>query len=133
MRPRAANCVEVIALAPLDSATHYATHVVPFVRPFTLALVASLAPHRAGDVLDHGAGTGEVALAVHARYPEALVTALDPNEPFLDALATSTAGDSAWLDLVVGRIEEQPWPAPRFDMVLSQLALMFVSDPAAEL
>ena len=117
----------------MDSATHYDTYVVPFIRPFTNAVVGSLAGHQVQHVLDHGAGTGELTFALRAAYPAADVTALDPNEPFLQRLSATDGPEPKRLDVVVGRIAEQPWSGPRFDTVVSQLSLMFVADAAVEL
>lgn len=105
--------------------------VLPYIHPFTRALVRAVTvpPHAA--ILDHGAGTGEVTLALHRRYPDAHIVALDPDRAMLDRLHAK-AGTAPWLTLHVGTLQSMTGPR-LFDLCVSQLALVFVSQPAREL
>lgn len=105
--------------------------VLPFIHPYTRALVCSVQVPSDAAILDHGAGTGEVTLALHRRWPEAHIVALDPSGPMLARLRQK-AGLAPWLTIDEGHLHSGCALGP-FDLCISQLALVFVSDPAAEL
>ncbi|MCZ7529179.1 MAG: class I SAM-dependent methyltransferase [Acidimicrobiia bacterium] len=84
-----------------------------------------VAPER---ILEVGAGEGEIARALAARYPEARITILDLPDPELAGEwrsldATATHGDATHL----------PFPDQAFDLVLAIEVLEHVEDPDAAL
>ena len=105
--------------------------VLPFIHPFTRALVRAVTAPPNAMILDHGAGTGEVALALHRRRPDARIVALDPAEPMLERLRVK-AGTAPWLTIHEGSLQSMADLGP-FDLCVSQLALVFVPDPGTEL
>ena len=117
----------------LDAAGHYDRYVVPFTEPYTRTLMAALGRAVSGQVLDHGAGTGTLTQRFLRDYPCAQVTALDPSPAMLRRLADRLADrDRDRVEIVHGTAENLP-AARRFDAIVSQLAFMFVPDPAADL
>lgn len=82
-------------------------------------------------MLDHGSGTGEVALALHRRWPDARIVALDPDRLMLERLQEK-AGLAPWLAVREGHLHSGLDLGP-FDLCVSQLALVFVPDPRTEL
>ncbi|GAC1335482.1 MAG: hypothetical protein NVSMB22_28090 [Chloroflexota bacterium] len=115
----------------MNGPERYDRLVLPFVRPYTRALLRAVRPPSDATVLDHGAGTGEVALALHRLWPDARVVALDPSGPMLARLQEK-AGTAPWLTLHEGELLSASNLGP-FDLCVSQLSLVFVSDAAAEL
>jgi ubiquinone/menaquinone biosynthesis C-methylase UbiE len=105
--------------------------VLPFVRPYTKALLSALRLPPGATVLDHGAGTGEVTLAIHRRWPDTHIVALDPSGPMLTRLQEK-AGTAPWLTIYKGELRSASNLGP-FDLCVSQLSLVFVSDAAVEL
>ena len=116
----------------MNAAERYDRLVLPFVRPFTRPLVDSVDCADEGSVLDHGTGTGEVALAIHRRCPHARVTALDPSADMLEGLRAKAVGVQPWLTIQKGTMASAGFERA-FDVCLSQLVLMFVPDPGEEL
>ncbi len=102
-----------------------------------------------GVVLDAGCGTGDALIDFAVRYPDARRIALDVAVPMLDAARSKTrlrqsavarlfgafggragGGEPAF---VCGDIATLPFAAAAFDLVWSNLALQWVSDPSAAL
>jgi len=83
------------------------------------------APHY---ILDLGCGTGFAAMEAARRWPQANITALDAAPEMLATARgklpelETIAGDAATLDF-----------APRFDLILSSMALHWITDPRAML
>jgi SAM-dependent methyltransferase len=117
---------------PSGGPEEYDRLVVPFIRPFTQMLVRHAGALDAAEVLDHGAGTGEVTLALHRRWPDAHVTALDPNREMLDRLRAKAGDDAGWLHLQEGTLGQAGF-VNQFDLCASQMSLMFVPDPGVDL
>ena len=145
----------------------YELDVLPFVRPFTDALVASLRPHSIDRLLDHGAGTGEVIQRLRQAGMSGCALAVEPDagmvarlrDHFSEEPATRVFDDR--LANYVARITTDTTDMPNtrclsdtsdrpdnecttdnqrttdvlsgFDVITSQLVLMFVEDPVAEL
>ncbi len=82
------------------------------------AVLAATADVRATRVLELGTGTGETALLVRARHPEASWVGIDASEPML-ARARERLPDA---DLRPARLEDELPPGP-FDLVVSALAV----------
>lgn len=113
-------------------AERYDRLALPFVREYTPLLLAGLAVPVGGRVLDHGAGTGEVTLELHRRFPDAAVTAVDPDAGLLGQLRAKAGPDSGWLRVRIGTLDTVRVGAA-VDVVLSQLVLSLTTDPAHEL
>jgi len=82
------------------------------------AVVAVTAGVHAARVLELGTGTGETALRVHARHPEAAWVGIDSSEPMLGRARERLPG----ADLRLLRLEDE-LPAGSFDLVVSVLAV----------
>ena len=121
------------ALSPYECLSPYERDVLPFVRPFTDALVASVDMDSIDGLLDHGAGTGAVALALRNAGYGGAVVALDPSPTMADRLRVNIGGDPA-TTVFEGRLAEfiAAYPAERFGLITTQLVLPFVDDPRGE-
>jgi SAM-dependent methyltransferase len=75
--------------------------------------------------LDVGAGTGKLTLVLSELLGEENVAAVDPSEPFADALA----GRFTAADVRRGAAEELPFEDGSFDVVCAQLVINFLGDP----
>ena len=82
------------------------------------AAAAATAGVEARDVLELGTGTGETAVRVLARHPEARWVGVDASDAMLGRARERLPG----ADLRQGRLEEE-LPAGPFDLVLSTLAV----------
>jgi SAM-dependent methyltransferase len=80
-------------------------------------------------VLDVGCGPGALTGVLLERLGADLVAAIDPSESFVSAVAERFPD----LDVRRGVAEELPFPDDRFDLVLAQLVVHFMSDPVAGL
>ena len=120
----------------VDGQTTYERDVLPFIRPFSVALLASLqnVPLEAVSHFDHGSGTGEVLRALDTPTMAARVVALEPN-PTMSNRFTELYGSYNSVSLYIGTLENYlaTDPALDFDVVTSQLVLPFVPDPFREL
>jgi SAM-dependent methyltransferase len=75
--------------------------------------------------LDVGAGTGKLAGVLAERLGEENVSAVDPSEPFVAALAERLPA----ADLRSAGAEDLPFLDETFDAVLAQLVVNFMADP----
>jgi SAM-dependent methyltransferase len=112
-------------------AERYDRLTLPFVQQHTPLLDAGAVVPDAGRVLDHGAGTGEVSLEVHRRFPRAAVTAVDTDARLLDRLRVGRS-NAEWLQVLTGTVDTVD-VGVAVDVVFSQLVLSLTTDPAHEL
>jgi len=77
-------------------------------------------------VLDVGCGPGALTGVLAARVGASQVSAFDPSPPFVAECAARYPG----ISVREGRAEDIPFDDARFDCVLAQLVLHFVTDPA---
>ncbi|HEX6951911.1 MAG TPA: class I SAM-dependent methyltransferase [Gaiellaceae bacterium] len=91
------------------------------------AVVAATAEAHPTCVLELGTGTGETALCVRARHPEASWVGIDASEAML-ARARERMPDT---DLRLQRLEDE-LPAGPFDLVVSALAVHHLDGPGKQ-
>lgn len=85
---------------------------------------------RRGDrVIDVGCGLGALTGELVSRVGAGLVSAVDPSEPFADAVRTRFPG----VDVQVAPAEQLPFDSGTFDRALAQLVVQFMPDPVAGL
>ena len=84
-------------------------------------------PRRVGRVLDVGCGPGALTTVLAARLGHEAVSAIDPSEPFVDAVRARLPGVS----VRQGAAEELPFADAVFDAALSELVVHFMADPSA--
>jgi len=83
-------------------------------------------------ILEVGSGSGAVTMRLLADFPEAQVTALEPDGDLL-ALAGERLGASPRLSLVHGSIDHNPLGEGGFDLVVVRYVLQHLADPVAAL
>ena len=113
----------------------YEADVLPFIRPFTEELVASVDLRTTQRVLDHGSGTGEVIVQLRRAGLDASVLAVEPNETMARRLRQVVPYESGSAETFEGFLVDYvtEHPGERFDLITSQLVLSFVDDPLGEL
>jgi SAM-dependent methyltransferase len=75
--------------------------------------------------LDVGAGTGKLTAVLAASLGEANVSAVDPSEPFVEALGSRFPA----AEIAQAAAEELPFADGSFDAVFAQLVVNFMGDP----
>lgn len=94
------------------------------------AQLADLAGVGAGQrVLDVGCGPGALTTELVARVGPASVSAVDPSEPFVNAVRERLAG----VEVLKASAEQLPFADRTFDATLAQLVVHFMTDPVAGL
>lgn len=93
----------------------------------TDALASSAGIGADSSVLDVGAGTGAGMRRLVELVGPAAVTAVDPSEPFVEALRARFPG----VDVRLASAESLPFDDGAFDAALAQLVVNFMKDPAA--
>jgi SAM-dependent methyltransferase len=92
--------------------------------------LADLAGIRAGQrAIDVGCGPGAMTAELVARLGATNVAAVDPSEPFVDAVRARYPG----VDVRQASAEQLPFEERTFDAALAQLVVHFMSDPVAGL
>jgi SAM-dependent methyltransferase len=79
-----------------------------------------------GDLLDAGCGTGSLAHAMAARWPDRRAIGIDIAEPYVDFARQADAGEGPRFD--IGDLCRLPYADAAFSGAASQLVLNFVSD-----
>jgi SAM-dependent methyltransferase len=100
-----------------------------FSDPLADALVDLLDPQPGQRALDVGCGPGAVTERLVGRLGAAAVKAIDPSAPFVDAVRARCPG----VDVRSGVAEALPFPDDSVDVAVSQLVVLFMSDPVAGL
>ena len=118
----------------IDERIPYERDVLPFMRPFTDRLVASIDLSTVSCMLDHGAGTGEVVCQLRDAGYRGRVSAFDPNDSMASRLWTNI-GAYPGTTVYQGHLSDfiEAHPSQRFDLITSQIVLPFVDDPGREL
>ena len=104
---------------------------VPCYNEMLDALLAYL-PHKASNILELGAGSGNLTLRLLSRYPDASITSMDISEEMLK-LTGSRVGEQEgersdrWQPLCAP-FESLPLPGKEFDLVVSSISLHHVED-----
>ncbi len=80
-------------------------------------------------ILDLGCGTGNLTLAVAARYPEARITIVDGSREMLDITA-ARLGPGRSVECIEARFEELDLPLRAYDLVTSSVALHHIPNQA---
>ena len=91
------------------------------------AILAAAGDLRGRSVLDAGCGDGAFAVAAWAKG--ARVSGVDASQTMLEAAHTRALGSGARVDLVHASVEELPFPADTFDVVVMASVLCTVEDP----
>lgn len=113
---------------------NYERYFVPVIPAPLAADLVEMARILPGEhVLDVGCGTGVVSrLAAQAAGPTGRVVGTDPTPGMLEVAASIPAPPGTSIEWRQAPAESLPLPDESFDLVLCQLALMFVADrPAA--
>lgn len=91
-------------------------------------------PRNASSVLELGCGTGNLSLALAARYPEARITFVDASPEMIDVtrarLEAARAGEESRFIFACERFESFGTGAGAFDLVASSISLHHVVDKA---
>ena len=121
--------------APANPAETYEAYMVPPVfRPTAKRLLDVVTPAPGERVLDVGCGTGIVARRAALRVrPGGFVSGLDRSADMLAVARAAAAREGVAIDWHEGVAEALPFADDRFDLVLSQYALMFFADRAKAL
>ncbi len=114
-------------------AENYQRHFVPAIgTPVSRDVLLAAALQPGERVHDVGCGTGHVArLAAESVGPTGSVTAVDIAPDMIEVARGIPSPDGAAIDWKVGDATALPLPDNGFDVVLCQMALMFVEDRAA--
>lgn len=118
----------------------YARHWGPVIRPMAEAVLELVPLLDAGSarLLDIGTGTGTVALAALERWPNVVVTGIDPSRAMLDiarreARQRLPLTGRARLRLEIAPADRLPFRAGSFDAAVSSFVLQLVPSRAAAL
>ena len=120
---------------PVNPAETYERYMVPALfAPAAEHLLAVARLRPADRVLDVGTGTGIVArLAAPNIGSTGSVAGLDASPAMLSIARAMASEEGLTIDWDEGQAEALPYPDERFDLVLSQFALMFFTDRAGAL
>jgi len=111
------------------SATAYGRFMGRFSEPLAEQFLGLVGARPGLRVLDVGAGAGALTAALVSVLGSGAVSAIDPSEPFVDALRARCPD----VDVRLAAAEEIPFPDDTFDAVLAQLVVHFMTDPVGGL
>jgi ubiquinone/menaquinone biosynthesis C-methylase UbiE len=116
--------------APTNPAETYERYMVPALFAPAAEHLLAVASLRPGEhVLDVGTGTGIVArLAAPNVAPGGTITAIDASPDMLSVARARALEEGLSIEWQEGQAEALPYSDQRFDLVLSQFALMFFAD-----
>ena len=100
-----------------------------FSRPLARELVERIGVREGQRALDVGCGSGAVTERLVDVLGAGAVCAIDPTPPFVAAVRERLAG----VDVRLGGAEELPYDDDAFDLVVANLVVPFMTDPAAGL
>ncbi len=109
------------------SARSYGLFMGRFSDPLAPAFADFAGVVAGSSALDVGCGTGALTDVLGQRLGPGMVTAIDPSTSFVEATRHRFPG----MDVRQGRAEDLPFEEGRFDLVLAQLVVHFMTDPAA--
>jgi SAM-dependent methyltransferase len=98
-----------------------------FSEPLATKFVELIDAHEGQSALDVGCGPGALTSELVDRLGVSAVAAIDPSEPFVEAVRERFPN----IDVRRGVAENLPYADDRFDLVLAQLVVQFMSDPIA--
>jgi SAM-dependent methyltransferase len=107
------------------TATAYGRFMGRFSEPLGLHFLDLVGVRQGQRALDVGCGAGALTSALVTRLGSDAVTAVDPSEPFVDAVRERCPG----VDVRLAPAEALPFAASTFDLALAQLVVHFMSDP----
>jgi ubiquinone/menaquinone biosynthesis C-methylase UbiE len=107
------------------SADVYDRHVGRYSPALSAAFIRVAGVQPPATVLDIGCGPGGLTIALAERLGASRVAAVDPSSSFVDACRARVPG----ADMRLARAEQLPFEGDRFDAVLSQLVVNFLTDP----
>lgn len=111
------------------SAQAYGAFMGRFSEPLAVRFADACGLAAGMSALDVGCGPGALTAVLVERLGAGAVAAVDPSEPFVRAVRERLPG----VDVRQGRAEELPFGTGRFDAVLAQLVVHFMSDPVGGL
>ena len=107
------------------SADAYGQFMGRFARPLAVAFADLVGVTPGQSALDVGCGSGVLTDVLVDRLGADQVCAADPSPPFVAAVTDR----HPTLDVRLAGAEDLPFPSDRFDLVLAQLVVLFMSDP----
>ena len=115
------------------AAQNYQRHFVPAIaEPVSVPLLAAAALRPGERVLDVGCGTGLIArLAAERVGPAGAVTAIDLSPDMIEVARATPAPAAPPIEWHAGDAVSLPFPDGAYDVVLCQMALMFMENRAA--
>jgi SAM-dependent methyltransferase len=110
----------------LTTGSAYDGYMGRYSRPLAAAFADAASVHTGLSAVDIGCGPGALTGVLVERLGAGAVSAVDPSPPFVAECAARYPG----VAVRRGRAEEVPFEDGRFDRVLAQLVLHFVTEPA---
>jgi SAM-dependent methyltransferase len=107
------------------AADAYDRHIGRYGPDLARGLVAAAGVQQGQRALDVGSGPGTLTRVLAERLGPDNVSAVDPSEPFVEAVRERLPG----VDIRLGSAEELPFADDEFDAALSQLVVNFMADP----
>jgi len=105
--------------------TAYTRFMGRFSEPLAQKFGSLLELHPGDHALDVGCGPGALTAVLAGALGEASVSAVDPSEPFVDAVRTRYP----LVDCRLGSAEALPFGSHQFDVTAAQLVVHFMKDP----